>query len=234
MSRIYRHKQHQQKKHIVTFLILIVVVMLILFKLGFRSLIDSAILVSSFGDKKEVVEEVDDSFVGFLQLEEPITATNSARIVVEGSAQDYDTLFFYINDSIVKEVAVRGKTFSEIIEGLISGENTVYVKAVSKDGKHTDESDTYTIMYADEAPEITIDSPSDGDTVRSADLKVSGSTKPGANLRINNLPVVVGFDGSFDTTIRLKEGDNELHVTATDIAGNSATLEMRVRYEKND
>ena len=234
MSRIYRHQQHQQKRRIVIFLVLIVIVMIMLFKLGFRSLIDSAIVISSFGDKKEVVQKGDDSFVGFLQLEEPVTATNSAAIEVEGSAQDYDKLMFYINDDIVEEVAVRGKTFSEVIEGLVPGENTVYVKAVSKDGKHTDESEIYTIMYADKPPEITVDSPRDNDTVRLADLKISGSTKPGANLRINNQPVVVGFGGSFNTSIRLKEGDNELHFTATDIAGNSATLEMKVKYEKND
>jgi len=233
MSRIYRHKQHQQQKRTVVFILLIVFALFILFKLGFRSLIDSAVLISSFSNKKEVIEPKNDSFVGFLQLEEPITATNSAQIEISGTAQDYEKVAFYINDEIVKEVTLRGKTFSEIIEGLVPGENTIYVKAVSKDSKYTDKSDIYTVMYANEPPEISIDSPHDGDTVHSADLTISGSTKPGANLQINNQPIVVGFNGSFDTTIRLQEGDNKLHYSATDIAGNSTTLEMNVKYEKN-
>ncbi|MDA1316810.1 MAG: hypothetical protein O3B87_02170 [bacterium] len=234
MSRLYRHKQHQQNKKIGIFLVLMVVSLFILFKLGFRSLIDSAVLLSSFGDKKEVLAESDKDFVGFLQLDEPMTATNSAELLVEGSVKDYDSLVFYINDTPVDETNIQGSSFSEKITGLEVGENRVYVEARSKDTKHTVSSDVYVVMYTNEIPKITIDSPNDGDTIRLADLKISGSTKPGANLRINNQPVVVGFDGSINTTYRLKEGDNTLMFTATDIAGNSATYELKVKYEKDD
>ena len=42
------------------------------------------------------------------------------------------------------------------------------------------------------------------------------------------------MDGSFTYSARLKEGDNEISVEATDIAGNSETIVLKVRYEKDE
>ncbi|MEW5747388.1 MAG: hypothetical protein AB1793_01180 [Candidatus Thermoplasmatota archaeon] len=81
------------------------------------------------------------------------------------------------------------------------------------------------------APELSIDSPSDGYTTEEPTVMVTGATEPGATLDVNGLMVTVGPDGSFSCSLALIDGVNIITATATDASGNAATASVTVTYD---
>jgi len=69
-------------------------------------------------------------------------------------------------------------------------------------------------------------------TVEDPVFHVSGRVEPGSNVTVNGLNVIVRKDGSYDYTLELKDGRNKIVVTATDPAGNEATVTKYVTYSK--
>ncbi len=62
-------------------------------------------------------------------------------------------------------------------------------------------------------------------------VEVSGILEEGDEVRINNVPVVLGPNGEFTEAVHLQKGKNALRVVAYDAAGNSATTVVNVtRY----
>lgn len=80
------------------------------------------------------------------------------------------------------------------------------------------------------APELSIDSPSDGLTTEESTVIVTGTTEPGAVLDVSGLQVSVGGDGSFSCAIALVDGVNIITATASDASGNYATESVTVTY----
>lgn len=79
-------------------------------------------------------------------------------------------------------------------------------------------------------PQVSIEAPSDGLTLESPTVEVSGTTELGVTLEVNGLYVSVGLDGSFSCVISLLEGDNVITANATDLSGNWATDSVTVTY----
>lgn len=79
-------------------------------------------------------------------------------------------------------------------------------------------------------PSININSPSDGSTVDTQVVTVSGTTEPGASLVINGVNVAVGSSGAFSFELGLSEGNNTISATSTDVAGNTATKQITVEF----
>jgi hypothetical protein len=66
-------------------------------------------------------------------------------------------------------------------------------------------------------------------------LHLSGSTDPGATLTLNDVPVVVGENGTYDAYFRLpSEGSGMLTLTSTDQAGNVRQVELEVSYKVSE
>jgi Glucodextranase, domain B len=79
-------------------------------------------------------------------------------------------------------------------------------------------------------PALALSSPSDGMATESPVITVSGTTEPGAVVIIGGVRAAVAPDGSFACEIALVEGANMIVTTATDSAGNSATVSRNVVY----
>jgi len=80
-------------------------------------------------------------------------------------------------------------------------------------------------------PSVMIESPEDGSTVDSSTISVTGLTEPGVYLTVNGLVAAVEDDGSFACNIAIAEGENTVTATATDPAGNSASVSITITYE---
>jgi flagellin-like hook-associated protein FlgL len=80
-------------------------------------------------------------------------------------------------------------------------------------------------------PSVVIESPEDGSTVDSSTISVTGLTEPGVYLTVNGIVAAVEDDGSFACNIAIAEGENTVTATATDQAGNSASVSITVTYE---
>ena len=123
--------------------------------------------------------------------------------------------------------------FSEEIGDLEKGDNNFYIQAKSKDSKIKKNTITYKVFYKNEKPKLDISEPSDNSTTNNQEIKVKGSTDRETYVRVNDLPVVVDASGGFETTVRLKDGDNQIVITASDIAGNMETKFLKTTYQKD-
>jgi len=132
-----------------------------------------------------------------------------------------------------KEVESSSDTFSEEIGDLEKGDNNVYIRVKSKDSKIEKKTITYKVFFKNERPKLEINEPADNSNTNNQEIKIKGSTDKETHININDLPVVVDANGNFETSVRLKDGDNQIVITAADIAGNMETKSLKVIYQKD-
>jgi len=205
--------------------------------IGFQLLINSVVLVNSLFHSKDAPntkQESQEEFYGTITLDEPRTATNSARIEMSGTVQQFDTVDIFLNDEIVKTAQLVNGRFSEIIGTLRSGSNTLYTLAKTQGGVHSKKSEIYSISYLDDPLEITVTTPTDDMKTSTQDISIKGSVSVVGSLKVNNQPIIVSSDGSFDTTYHLKDGENILVFYGEDVAGNVQEVVVEVIYQKED
>lgn len=170
---------------------------------------------------------------GSISIDNIPTATNSAKFIITGSVINYDRLEFFLNDEKVKELDLKARdSFSEEIGDLLQGDNKVYIKAIASDSKSKKTTNTYSILFKDLKPKLEISQPQDKDKVSQSEILVKGITDKEVFVKINDLPVVVDANGNFQTSLRLKEGDNTIEIVTLDIAGNSERKTLTVNYQK--
>lgn len=236
MSRLRSYQQKQFRKKIVVYLILICALLFFMITAGFKILIGMGLFINSLANRSQPVTlEKKDDFYGNLTIDSIPQATNSAEINISGYVMNYEVVEFYINDEKVEEKKFKSsESFSQDIGNLIIGENTVYVKATSKQHKRKKESPRYKVVYKNEKPNLDITEPSSPSTTSKQDIKVSGKTDHEVFVKVNELPLVVNSEGEFQTNVRLREGENTITIVAEDEAGNTETKTLTVKYVKDE
>ncbi len=81
-------------------------------------------------------------------------------------------------------------------------------------------------------PKLYLTSPAEDITVQDQSIDISGSTQPEVTLTINGQQVYLDVSGNFNETISLKEGLNEIVVTASKKRSRSTTVVRHILYEK--
>ncbi|HXT83093.1 MAG TPA: hypothetical protein VN704_02000, partial [Verrucomicrobiae bacterium] len=117
---------------------------------------------------------------------------------------------------------------------LHSGQNTIQVKAEEDNKRQSDFSNTDTISYLKNPPNLSISSPQDGQGFSknsSPSVGINGSTDPGAKITVNGAWAIVDDQGKFNYLYTLKDGDNDIKVVATDNAGNQTTKEFHIHTQ---
>ena len=204
--------------------------------MGFSALINSSLFIGNlFSNKSDQNTETKDNFFGTLHIDSIPTATNSARFVVSGSASNFKTIEYYINDEKVESHSIAdAPSFTDEIGNLKKGINNVYIKAVAEDVKKEKKSDDYNVLYSDEKPKLEISDPQDNSKTSKSEITIVGTTDKEITIKANQLPVIVDASGKFQTTVRLKEGENKIEITAVDDAGNSEKKTLTVTYQKDE
>ncbi|MEN9328064.1 MAG: hypothetical protein RI947_872 [Candidatus Parcubacteria bacterium] len=235
MSRLEQHQQKQFRQKLIFSLVLLVAIFFVLFTFGFKILINTALFITNLtaSKKNAPVTDTTETKYGLLDINNIPSATNSAQIIISGTVSNYDVLYFYVNDSKVKEKKVDSEEFSQEIGDLKKGTNTVYISAKSNDSKTEKKSPEYTVVYRGEKPKLDISEPQDNTKVSNSEVKVAGQTDKDILIKVNDFPVVVDAQGNFQTSVRLKEGDNPITIVAIDDAGNSETKNLKVVYQKD-
>ncbi len=235
MSRLDRHKKNQLTSTIVVFSVILLVVVYFIFTIGFKMLLNASVFIAGLTNKNTAAPlNKTDDIIGRVDIDAIPTATNSARVTVSGSVVNLNKIEFYLNDEKVKSITLNSSdTFSEEIGDLEKGDNKIYVKALSADGRQKKQSGIFTVLYKPEKPRLEINSPSDKSKTSKQEITVRGSTDKETFVKIQDLPAVVDAKGNFEMDIRLKEGDNTITAVATDIAGNSETKSITITYQKD-
>lgn len=234
MGRLERVQEKKIKNTIIIYVVVLFLILYFIFTFGIKLLLNTSSYISGLFPQPSAkpLSKTEDNFSSIDISSIPL-ATNSAKIIVSGSVLNFDTLEFYLNKIIVKEVQPTSDIFNEEIGELEKGDNSVYILAKSKDSKTEKTTITYKVFYKSEKPKLEITEPSDNSKTGNQEIKVKGNTDKETYIHINDLPVVVDANGSFETSVRLKEGDNQITATAQDIAGNIETKTFKVTYQKD-
>lgn len=132
--------------------------------------------------------------------------------------------------------AVNGRFQADV--NLDEGLNIIIARAVNQDGLES--TDAITVSLDKTEPYVTIDYPTDGQTVTNNHITVSGLvndivrgtvTADDANVVVNGTPAEVANRSYLATNILLEPGDNSLTVQAADAVGNVGQTTITVTYE---
>jgi len=89
-------------------------------------------------------------------------------------------------------------------------------------------------------PKITITSPKDGASVDTPDATIKGTTQAGTTLVARNpannasITTVAARDGTFELSLPLVPGDQEIVISGTDPAGNQAQTTLKLKQGSTD
>jgi len=219
---------------IILYIVILVLVLYFIFTFGIKLLLNFSSFISGLFPQPSTkpLSKTENTFSS-IDVNSIPQATNSARFIISGSILNFDILDFYINAKKVKEIESSSDTYSEEIGDLEKGDNNIYVLAKSRNTKIEKNTITYKVFYKNEKPKLDISEPSDNSITNNQEIKVKGSTDKETYVRVNDLPVVVDASGGFEMTVRLKDGDNQIVITAADIAGNMETKSLKVTYQKD-
>ena len=152
-------------------------------------------------------------------------------VEVKGNVKDNDgTISVYVNEKLA--YLNWNKEFTEKIQNLKEGKNTISVKATNNEGKETIKE--VIVNYRIPGPELTVTVP---DVTHDKEFVISGKTdKSGNNVYVNGSRVsYVDYNGYFTYTVRLRddqEGMNEIVVYASNAAGKETTVKKKVKFER--
>ena len=126
-------------------------------------------------------------------------------------------------------VVVDGQGNFAFLFRLVEGTNLMEVRAIDLAGNAT--ATTRRIDLVAQPPDLTIASPADGSWTNQSLVAVGGQVSPGADLLINDQPVLVTPEGAFNHSVSLAEGDHVIRLTASNDVGNITAAEVFVHIK---
>lgn len=165
---------------------------------------------------------------------------------VDGSGVDLSTLVVKLDGTAVASSTLANTAITNGYQvtytpatALTDGEHTVTIDVKDHDGNSaTQKSTTYRVDTV--PPTLNITSPADGLVTATAALTVAGTTNDATSspvtitIKLNGTDqgaVTVGTNGSFSKSVTLKEGSNTIVITATDAAGQTASVTRTVKLD---
>lgn len=232
-TRLQRKREKESVKQAVKYLFLIFLVLFLMVRFGLPGLIKLAAFIGDIKSSNQPIEKQDQLAPRPPTLNPISEATTSAKINLSGYGEAGTTTQLYVRGITVADSVVNNEGEFEFLEvHLREGENEIYVVSRDDQGNVSDESITYAITVDKTAPDLSIESPKDGDNFFDNDnpITIKGTTEEGAEVRVNNRFTRTKSDGSFETSLSLDEGDNEIEIKVVDEAGNETVEKIKVNY----
>jgi hypothetical protein len=201
----------------------------------------SVILPGFFG----LIARIFDSPIGFIETDRlppqapiisaPVSATNSASLVVYGFAEPEGEVVFVLNNKNQDPTPTddEGAFSYELI--LTEGPNRITAFSIDEDGNESVKTREYLTILDTQPPEIEIIEPENGSVFESRtnqSVTIKGTTDEGGDVRlyINGRVVFPNDNGEFSHTLMLEEGENKIEIRAEDKAGNESVLELTYHF----
>ena len=162
-------------------------------------------------------------------------ATNKKKLTLNGISEPGSSVFLFMNGSKKSSIITSNDglfTFTDL--ELTEGKNTIFARATDKNDNESDDSEKAIVVLDTKKPEIKIDSPVNGETVRNLNkrIDVKGKLNEKANVMINGRVAIVQSDFTFGILLGVEEGNVSIKVVATDEAGNSKDETVFAVYQK--
>ena len=167
-------------------------------------------------------------------LLQPFTSTNSAQVVIKGTAPTNMKVLLGVNGSVDQSTTSKEDgSFAFDTVTLLPGDNMLQAYAEDSSGNRSDGSKPITITFSTDAPKLEVTAPSDNALItqrKQSVIAVSGTTDAGNKVYLNDQFLFVTDTGSFSGSFQLQEGDNTLHIRAVNAAGNETSKDVHVKY----
>ena len=234
-TRLVRKESQRMVKQSIALMVLTLAVVIALIIFGIPAMIK---LVGFLGELRSASSPVDgeDTIAPFApQLEVAVEATASAKINVDGFAESGASVKLFRNGGQVAETTV-GDEGKFLFEGVVldPGRNDFSAMAVDSAGNESERSVTRAVVFDNKSPKLTVTSPENGAVVGDSLnnlVNVEGESEPDVEVYVNDRLAIVDGAGKFSQKVSLQSGDNEIVVQAVDLAGNTSTQKLNVRYE---
>nr|WP_306798675.1 S8 family serine peptidase [Oceanobacillus saliphilus] len=147
--------------------------------------------------------------------------TNEASVTVEGTASSTTTVKLLNNGLEIGTAEIGNEGTFAIPAELAEGENEITAVTVVN-GEDATTSEAVTVTLDTVSPELTIDSPLDGDMTNRETITVEGTVSDEhlESVEVNGQDASV-TNGSYSKRLILDEGENVIEVVAVDAAGNT-------------
>jgi len=80
-------------------------------------------------------------------------------------------------------------------------------------------------------PKLFVERPLEEEVVKEEKLTVFGRTDPDATVKVNNQPVLVADDGTFEVEIEIFEGTEEIVIKAVSRSGKETVVQRKIKPE---
>lgn len=229
-SRRYRTFERDSKKNLFLSLLGIIIIIFAVFKFGIPLLASFSLMVSGQNSNTEQKKDVF-SFINSPILSTLPEATNSAEIVISGKSKKDTQVELFINDELVDKTSADSKGVFDFKTALSEGNNKIAVRT-REDDKTSDLSQSFDVILDTTSPQLSIDSPQDGQSFSKDQNKaqVTGKTETDVTVTVNGFRAIVSFNGNFSYNLPLQNGENIIKVIAYDLAGNKTEKEIKVNY----
>lgn len=230
-SRLSRKSQKKSTQTLVLSILGIAAVLFLLFRYGIPLISDASFLFGRITSNPTTEnKKTDENFVPTPQLDSIPKATKESNIKVTGTSLPELSIALFVNGNLEDELIADVEGSFEFEVTLSEGENIIKVKAI-KEAQESEFSNTLTISYLKEGPELSIDAPSDNADLKGQNLiEVRGKTNPDVVVIVNDFQAVSASDGSYSYFLTLKDGENEIKIVAMDLAGNKTEKTIKINY----
>lgn len=230
-SRLSKSQEKKALHKTILYIAGIIVVLVVLVKVAIPALINFSLFLATLrGDSTTTTAKNSPDYIMPPIFTTNFTATNSATVNLNGTAQSKEQVILYVNNNPVdtKDVKDDG-TFVFKNVTLSPGDNTIKAR-VKKDNKLSDFSDSMTITFRNNAPTLTVDTPHDGDHIDASTVQVYGKTDSDDTVSVNGFVAIVDSNGQYSYNLSLQGGDNPIKIIAQDNAGNKTEKDLKVSH----
>jgi hypothetical protein len=229
-SRITQKKQQQMVRQTI---MVIVITMVILVAFIFVIMPRFILLADKIFNSEVISENGDHVPPQAPILAAPISATNSATLPISGVGEAESKVILVLNGVQSDETQADQEGEFKIEVPLTEGENALAVYGVDEAGNESVQTREYRVILDTTAPEIEIETPTDGSSVelrKNQVITVKGKTEPRAKVFINDRLVYAKEEGDFVMNYQLEEGENTLKFKVEDQGGNVSQKEIKVSF----
>jgi hypothetical protein len=231
-SRLASSEEKRNMRRATTFVALTIVAVILIFTVGIPVMAKFAGFIGDLRKSSTPVDINDKTPPPPPAVENLPEYTNQQKLGISGSSESGAAVKLFYNTSEEEVVAGEdGKfTFSIILS---KGANDISLSSCDTSGNESAKTTSYTIVFDNEPPDLSIDSPSDGASffgTKQRQITVLGTTETAASITINDRPIKVADDGSFSYTTTLGDGNNDFNIKAFDKAGNTTENKISVNY----
>lgn len=230
-SRLSKKAEKKSIQTIVLSFLGIAIILFLLFRYGIPLISDASFFFSRIirADDKKDKNVNQDKFVPVPELDPLPKVTKEQNIKVTGTSLSGLSVALYLNGSKDDEMKVSDDGIFEFNVTLTEGENILKAKSVNE-GKESEFSDAVIVSYKKSGPELSIDSPKDNESVSWPNpYNVTGKTEQDTTVTVNDFQAIISGD-TWSYALTLKDGENEVKVVATDLAGNKTEKSIKVNY----